>query len=207
MKIGRLASEKIFEQTNQRPMMHPFHFGSLFELCCCCCHRCFKDNNNKITDSIDFYSQHENKLNTHICTYKERVLKNPLGIVFVTFENKSMAEQFLKDYKLGFFGAPLRSCLDKSKCSKCYLCKQIAKQSSISENIRSDKWHVKYATSPSNIKWENISKYGINWWFRVFLINVVLFIVMIFFTTPAILLDKLTEWGSFINYREIEVNI
>ncbi len=205
MKIGRIASEKIFEQTNQRPLMHPFHFGSFFEIFCCCCHRCMKDNNKKVTDSIEYYTQNENALQLKMCDYKQVVLKNPLGVVFVTFETKSMAEKFLNDYKFGLFAAPLRNCLvDKNRCTQCYLCQNIAQKSSFSNDIRSDKWQVKYATSPENIKWENISKYGLNWWFRVVLINVVLFILMIFFTTPAILLDKLTDWASFINYKEIE---
>ncbi len=206
MKIGRIASENIFQQTGQRPLMYSFHCGSCFEIFCCGCNRCMKEKNRKIIDSIDFYTKHEKDYAEKMYNYKKTVLENPLGIIFITFENKSMAELFYKDYKLGFFAALFRSCLvEKNRCTTCYLCKSIARKSTLSDEIKSDRWQVKYATSPDNIKWENISKYSNSWWIRLFLLNFLLFIVMIFFTTPAIILDKLRDWGSMIDYKEFEV--
>ncbi len=178
--------------------MHVFHFGSVFEICCCFCERCLKDRNKKTTDSIDFYTKNEQDLIVQIAEYKEKVLKNPLGIIFVTFETQEMAAKFMKDYHLGFFGGCLRThCTDKNRCTGCYMCKNLAKPSSVSDEIKSDMWGVKYATSPSNIIWENVAKYGFIWWVRVFLINIILFIVMFFLTTPSILLEKVTAIGTF----------
>lgn len=196
MECGRIQSQKIFDQTNQRPLMHPFHLGSIFELCCCCCDRCLKDKNKKTTDAIEFYTKKESDLTVKIAEYKEKVLKNPLGVLFITFLEQDMAARFLKDYHLGIFGGCLRSQFnDKGYCLDCYICKNLAKNSSLSFMLKSDMWSVKYATSPSNIIWENVAKYGIAWWFRVLLINIVLFIVMIFFTTPAILIEKIESFS------------
>ena len=200
MECGRTASQKIFDNTNVRPKMHPFHFGSVFEKCCCFCECCLKDGNKKETDSINFYTEKEADLKNKIEIYKDVVLKHPLGIFFVTFEDQFMAGKFLKDYHLGFIGGFLRrNFTDKGRCTDFYLCRNLAKSSSISTQIKSDMWSVKYATSPSNIIWENVHKYGLSWWLRVFLINIVLFILMIFFTTPSILISKLTSIDSVGN--------
>lgn len=197
MECGRILSQKQYENTGDRPTMHPFHFGSFFECCCCFCEGCLKEKNKKNTDAIEFYTKNENDLIVKIAEYKEMVLKNPLGILFVTFETQEMAAKFHKDYHLGFLAGFFRSQFnDKGKCLSCYICKNLAKNSSLSDKLNSDMWNVKYATSPNNIIWENVSKYGLIWWFRVFLINIVLFILMIFFTTPSILLDKVSSWGS-----------
>ena len=88
--------------------MHPFHFGSLVELCCCCCSSYLlkknanggdENNPNSSTDSISFYSKNENELTLQINSLKQEVLKHPLGIAFVTFETQKMAESFLKHYR------------------------------------------------------------------------------------------------------------
>lgn len=108
MHIGKITSERIYEQTNRRPQMHPFHFGSLVELCCCCCSSYLlkknanggdENNPNSSTDSISFYSKNENELTLQINSLKQEVLKHPLGIAFVTFETQKMAESFLKHYR------------------------------------------------------------------------------------------------------------
>lgn len=109
MHIGKITSERIYEQTNKRPQMHPFHFGSLVELCCCCCssyllkksndNRNDENNPNSATDSIHFYNKNENELTLQINSLKQDVLKHPLGIAFVTFETQKMAASFLKHYR------------------------------------------------------------------------------------------------------------
>lgn len=208
MHIGKITSEKLYEQTNQRPQMHPFHCGSLVELCCCCCTRCFKDNQTQVTDSINFYTKNENELRAKIAENREKVIKKPWGIVFVTFQNKNMAKEFLKHYRMGLLAPVLKSTFHKrNSCTSCYLCQDFPRDSTIQNEIRSDKWFVKYAPSPSNIKWENISKIGVSWWARCVLINLILIILMIFFTTPSILIEKLSPWSSILNLNTLQVYI
>lgn len=204
MHIGKISSEKILEQTNKRPQMYPFHFGSMVELCCCK-QLCFKKENSRLTDSINYYTKNENEILNQMIEIKESILKKPLGILFITFQNQKMADTFLKYYRFGFLGNFLKSVYG-SRFNSCYLCKDLSKDSSISNQIRSNKWHIKYAPSPNNIKWENISKIGAMWWFRCILINIILFILMIFFTTPSILIEKLTPWSELIKINTFEVN-
>jgi hypothetical protein len=207
MHIGKIASEKMYETTNERPKMHPYHFGSLVELCCGCCKKCLKNKDKHYTDSIDFYTKNENEIKVKMSELREKTLKKPLNILFVTFQDQKMADQFLKHYHLGVMGRFIHKlCSKKNRCTKCYLCKDAPVDSEISETLNSDNWNVKYAPSPKNIKWENISKFGAIWWFRVVLINIVLFIIMIFFTTPSILIEKIMPWASIINISSIQVN-
>ena len=188
MHIGKTTSEKIYERTGQRPLMHPYHFGSFVELCCCCCF-CLEKH---LTDSIDYYTNNENELKFKINEYRDSILKKPLGILFVTFEQQEDAAKFLKDYKLGLLGEIISSsCQNKRQCMSCYLCRHLPKRSTVSDQLEASRWSARYAPAPSNIKWENISKIGSMWWLRIILINFVLFILMIFFTTPSILIESL----------------
>ena len=50
-----------------------------------------------------------------------------------------------------------------------------------------------------------MSKIGAIWWFRVVLINLILIILMIFFTTPSILIEKLTPWSEILKISTFEV--
>ena len=191
MHIGKVASEVIYRQTGARPLMYPYHFGSFVELCCSCFSRCFKANGKYLTDSIEFYTKRESDLKVRIGECRERVLTRPLDILFVTFEEQKMAHAFLRDYRLGFFGQLLKNaCGNNTTLANCYLCHELPKDSILSKQLRANTWYVKYAPAPNNIKWENISKIGSLWWFRCILINVILIILMIFFTTPSILLEK-----------------
>ena len=58
----------------------------------------------------------------------------------------------------------------------------------MSTAVKSSQWTVERAPSPGNIIWENLSVDPKYWWIRAALINICLFIVVLFFTTPAILL-------------------
>ncbi|CAF0879653.1 unnamed protein product [Brachionus calyciflorus] len=204
MSIGKITSEKIYEQTGERPLMHPFHFGSFVELCCCCCTKCCcKQENNRLTDSIEFYTKNVNHLTERINHEREKCLKKPLGILFVTFEDQSMADKFLKHYRFGLIGNIIHSSCISNKCSKCFLFQDLVKPSSLSDKINSEFWGARYAPAPNNIKWENISKYGIMWWFRCILINLILIILMIFFTTPSILMARAGSWAKIFDAQFI----
>jgi hypothetical protein len=89
MQAGRLTSQKLHEETNQRPTMYPFHCGSLFEICCCCCEDVFYK-----TDAIDYYTDCEKDLRDKLAVAKELAYNSPLGIAFVTFKNEAMASRY-----------------------------------------------------------------------------------------------------------------
>ena len=71
------------------------------------------------------------------------------------------------------------------------------------DQLRSSQWSAKYAPSPKNIKWENISRLGSMWWLRIVIINFILVILMIFFTTPSILIESLPI-ASYFNVSWFE---
>ena len=58
----------------------------------------------------------------------------------------------------------------------------------MSTSVNSRDWNVERAASPGNIIWENLSADPKYWWIRTAFINAVLFIFVLFFSTPAILL-------------------
>jgi hypothetical protein len=203
MYIGKVTSERILAETTKRPQMIPIHFGS----CCTCFTDEIGDESaGGLTDSITYYTEREAELSAKIDELREETLENPLGILFVTFESQKMTETFLTCYRLGPFGnfLNLASILNQIRCCAC---KELAHTSSVSDELRSNHWHAEDAPSPSNIKWENLAKIGFVWWLRYILINLVLIILMVFFTTPAILMDKLSQWSQIFSFNKFEVNI
>ena len=178
----------MLDKTGERPQMYTFHCGNLVQLCSCgCCKQ-------KKIDSIEYYTEKENKLSIKIDNRIENILKKPMGVLFITFEKQKMAELFLRYYGLGYLTPIFHTLFGKNKsCLKCFLCKHLPKDSSVSYQIGSAKWLAKYAPAPNNIKWINLSKSGIIWWIRVFLINIVFIVLIIFFTSPSIIIEKLSQ--------------
>jgi hypothetical protein len=178
--------------------------GAFVEILCCYSKRCFKLDGKQLIDAIEFYTKREQELRDKIDQKREKTLKDPLGVLFITFENQKMAKSFLKDYRFGLFGTAIKKLFPYKKFSNCYLCHELPKNSEISKKVESDMWNVRFAKAPSNIKWENITKIGPVWWLRIILINIILFVLMIFFTTPSILIEKLTTSNGIFNFTTIE---
>jgi hypothetical protein len=178
----------MFDKTGERPQMYTFHCGNLVQLCSCgCCKQ-------KKIDSIDYYVDEESKLCTKIEETIESTSKKPMGILFITFQNQKMSELFIRYYFYSYLTPIFHSLFGKRKsCLKCFLCKHLPKDSSVSNQIASTKWFVKYAPAHSNIKWVNLSKSGIVWWIKLFLINIVFIVLIIFFTSPSIIIEKLSQ--------------
>ncbi len=90
MQAGRISSEKIQQETGKRPIMYPYHCGSVFEICCCCCTRKFYT-----IDAIEYYTDREKHFRNKLSEAKEVAYNNPLGIAFVTFKDESMAATYV----------------------------------------------------------------------------------------------------------------
>ena len=54
--------------------------------------------------------------------------------------------------------------------------------------VKSKAWNIERAPAPGNIIWENLSSDPKYWWLRTAIINILLFVFVLFFTSPAILL-------------------
>uniref|UniRef100_A0A8C9JDM1 Transmembrane protein 63B n=1 Tax=Panthera tigris altaica TaxID=74533 RepID=A0A8C9JDM1_PANTA len=80
------------------------------------------------------------------------------------------------------------------KCQGC-TCRGEPRSSSCSESLHISNWTVSYAPDPQNIYWEHLSIRGFIWWLRCLVINVVLFILLFFLTTPAIIITTMDKFN------------
>uniref|UniRef100_A0A8C7UD26 Transmembrane protein 63B n=1 Tax=Oncorhynchus mykiss TaxID=8022 RepID=A0A8C7UD26_ONCMY len=112
---------------------------------------------------------------------KEKVNTKPLGMAFVTFQNEAMTAIILKDF-------------NACQCHGC-TCRQEPKSSQFSESLHVYNWSVSYAPDPQNVRWEHLSLGGISWWIRCFIINCILFLLLFFLTTPAIIISTMDKFN------------
>uniref|UniRef100_A0A665WY52 Transmembrane protein 63C n=1 Tax=Echeneis naucrates TaxID=173247 RepID=A0A665WY52_ECHNA len=74
-------------------------------------------------------------------------------------------------------------------------CRRRPQQSSITTVVQSHKWGVSYAPAPNDIIWENLSVCGSRWWLRCVLLNILLFLLLFFLTTPAIIVNTMDKFN------------
>uniref|UniRef100_A0A4W4HR63 Transmembrane protein 63A n=1 Tax=Electrophorus electricus TaxID=8005 RepID=A0A4W4HR63_ELEEL len=90
---------------------------------------------------------------------------------------------------------PLVVCVDRMVRGGRYCCGGEPQSSSTSEHLKVKKWRVSYASHPNNIYWENLSVKGLCWWSRCLLINILLFILLFFLTTPSIIISTMDKFN------------
>ncbi|CAM9911459.1 unnamed protein product [Lampetra planeri] len=127
-------------------------------------------------DGVQYHSEREEALTDECENEKMRVLTKPLGMAFATFQDASMTQAILREYGL---------------CR----CLRRPTRSRVSDSLRSSRWHVSYAPAPQTICWDNLSVQGWVWWLRFFLINVPLFVLIFFLTTPSIIISSMDKWN------------
>ncbi|XP_052001775.1 calcium permeable stress-gated cation channel 1 [Xyrauchen texanus] len=127
-------------------------------------------------DAEQYYSELEEKLTDEFNAEKNRISMKRLGIAFVTFRDERMTAVIVKDYS-------------RARCS------HRPQQSSITTVVRSHQWGVSYAPAPSDIIWENLSVCGSRWWLRCILLNITLFLLLFFLTTPAIIVNTMDKFN------------
>ncbi|XP_028844170.1 CSC1-like protein 2 isoform X2 [Denticeps clupeoides] len=154
------------------PMINPKPCG---HLCCCIVKGCEE------VDAVKYYTDMETRLRDELRREKVNINNKPLGMAFVTFQNESMATTILKDY-------------NACKCHGCH-CRRAPKSSQFSSILSTDNWTVAYAPDPQNIYWENLSVAGLAWWVRCFIINCLLFLLLFFLTTPAIIISTMDKFN------------
>uniref|UniRef100_A0AAQ6ALC4 Transmembrane protein 63C n=1 Tax=Amphiprion ocellaris TaxID=80972 RepID=A0AAQ6ALC4_AMPOC len=127
-------------------------------------------------DAEQYYSELEEKRTDEFNAEKNRITMKRLGIAFVTFRDERMTAVIVKDY------------------SRVH-CRRRPQQSSITTVVQSHKWGVSYAPAPSDIIWENLSVCGSRWWLRCVLLNILLFLLLFFLTTPAIIVNTMDKFN------------
>uniref|UniRef100_A0A8C7QXI2 Transmembrane protein 63C n=1 Tax=Oncorhynchus mykiss TaxID=8022 RepID=A0A8C7QXI2_ONCMY len=121
-------------------------------------------------DAEQYYSELEEKLTDEFNAEKHRISLMRLGIAFVTFRDERMTAVRVR-------------------------CRQKPQQSSITTVVQSHRWGVNYAPAPSDIIWENLSVCGSRWWLRSVLLNILLFLILFFLTTPAIIVNTMDKFN------------
>ncbi|XP_030643254.1 osmosensitive cation channel TMEM63C [Chanos chanos] len=127
-------------------------------------------------DAEQYYSELEEKLTDEFNAEKNRISMKRLGIAFVTFRDERMTSVIVKDYRRAH-------------------CRRRPQQSSITTVVRSHQWGVRYAPAPNDIIWENLSLCGSRWWLRCILLNILLFLLLFFLTTPAIIVNTMDKFN------------
>uniref|UniRef100_A0A671VFX2 Transmembrane protein 63B n=1 Tax=Sparus aurata TaxID=8175 RepID=A0A671VFX2_SPAAU len=161
-----MAKEHVPTMINPKPCGH---------LCCCAITGCEEE------EAVSYYTKREAKLKEEYRKEKEKVHTKPLGMAFVTFQNEAMTAIILKDFN----ACQVQGCR----------CRQEPQSSQFSEALHVHSWSVSYAPDPQNVRWEHLSLGGICWWIRCFIINCILFLLLFFLTTPAIIISTMDKFN------------
>ncbi|KAK0145424.1 CSC1-like protein 2 [Merluccius polli] len=161
-----MAKEHMPTMINPKPCGH---------LCCCAITGCEEE------EAVSYYTKREAKLKEDYGKEKEKVNTKPLGMAFVTFQNEAMTAIILKDFN----ACQVQGCR----------CRQEPRSSTSSESLHVYNWSVSYAPDPQNVRWEHLSLGGISWWIRCFIINCILFLLLFFLTTPAIIISTMDKFN------------
>uniref|UniRef100_A0A667YCW5 Transmembrane protein 63B n=1 Tax=Myripristis murdjan TaxID=586833 RepID=A0A667YCW5_9TELE len=160
------AKEHVPTMINPKPCGH---------LCCCVIKGCEQE------EAVSYYTKLEAKLKEEYRKEREKVNSKPLGMAFVTFQNEAITAIILKDF-------------NACKCQGCH-CRREPRSSPFSSNLHIQNWTVSYAPDPQNVYWEHLSVGGFSWWIRCFIINCVLFLLLFFLTTPAIIISTMDKFN------------
>uniref|UniRef100_A0A8C4DUH6 Transmembrane protein 63B n=1 Tax=Dicentrarchus labrax TaxID=13489 RepID=A0A8C4DUH6_DICLA len=176
--VGGMASENGFF------FIHSLHIGQMhaYENCVVLEARiCYNVARLMYLNSESYYTKLESQLKDEYRKEREKLNRKPLGMAFVTFQNESITAIILKDF-------------NACKCQGCH-CRREPKSSQFSGKLHTQNWTVNYAPDPQNVYWEHLSVGGFSWWIRCLIINIVLFILLFFLTTPAIIISTMDKFN------------
>ncbi|KER20284.1 hypothetical protein T265_15353, partial [Opisthorchis viverrini] len=126
-------------------------------------------------DAISYYARESEQLRKLIEEEGSRAVKTKIGIAFITFTTKEAATRVYRSYHSGI------------------RCNVNLPASSVSTLLRSRSWTVVYAPTPSNIIWQNLAISRTVWWVRAVAVNLFVFIVVFFLTTPTYVLNLVNK--------------
>ncbi|KAB5542088.1 hypothetical protein PHYPO_G00087430 [Pangasianodon hypophthalmus] len=180
-----LYYRKVLDSQGQKEVINPRPCGHL--CICCTCQGC------KGIDAIEYYSSQVAQFEEELAKHKDSHRQRPLGMAFVTLQTESMAAYILKDFNALQCGTGSQA-MARVREITCG-CSREPQPSSTSEQLKVKKWRVSYATHPNNIYWENLSMQRWLWWSRCILLNIFLFILLFFLTTPSIVISTIDKFN------------
>ena len=119
-------------------------------------------------DVVQYYTEETARLEREVELLREESLANPLGMVFITFENIKSSKTVYDDHKSSYL-----SCF-KSK----------AKHSSLSESLKPSKWKVSFPSIPQDIRWVNLKENSLTHYLLLALFYIGAIGIGLFLTTP-----------------------
>ncbi|XP_069979583.1 calcium permeable stress-gated cation channel 1 isoform X2 [Penaeus vannamei] len=162
---ARIYCESYMKETHRRLDMRPYKGGVVCG--CCDIFGC------PTVDAIEYYTEEENRLANEVENEKLKALQRPTGVAFVTFDSIENAKRVLQDHR--------------AKCD----CFYSPPTSSASVDLKPHNWIIRVAPVPDDIYWHNLSVTTRHWWLKAILINIMLFVVLFFLTTPAVIINGL----------------
>ncbi|KAM4014464.1 calcium permeable stress-gated cation channel 1 isoform 2-T2 [Anomaloglossus baeobatrachus] len=127
-------------------------------------------------DAEQYYAELEEKLTDEFTAERNRIPLKRLGTAFVTFQDERMTAVIIQDYS-------------RPRCHR------VPQQSSVTPILHSHNWGVRYAPAPNDIIWENLAVSGPKWWLRLLALNLALFILLFFLTTPAVVVSTMDRFN------------
>ena len=109
----------------------------------------------------------------HATLVLPQAIKRPVGVAFITFASHVQASKIRLDHRPN------------------WRCGTNPGNSSLSVILKPHRWSVDFAPRPDEINWGNLAIPSRYWYLRSFLINSLLFIVLFFLTTPAVVVSSL----------------
>eukprot|EP00095_Tigriopus_kingsejongensis_P008456 snap_masked-scaffold18_size714446-processed-gene-1.9 protein:Tk08456 transcript:snap_masked-scaffold18_size714446-processed-gene-1.9-mRNA-1 annotation:"hypothetical protein L798_12217" len=165
VRLAKQYCERNQELDRPPITLYPVQCSRCCSCCCCCC--------VKATVGLEYYGGEEARLSDQFETEKDTALKTPLGIVFLTFQSVNMSKQVFDAHRRGFFSWNWEP-----------------PQSTLSTILKPKRWKVSYAPNPDDIYWENLSVERRFLLFKKIVINIGLFIITFFLTTPEYLVSQ-----------------
>ncbi|XP_071521938.1 calcium permeable stress-gated cation channel 1 isoform X2 [Panulirus ornatus] len=162
---AKLYCEAYLKETNRRLDIRPYNCGVICG--CCDIFGC------PTVDAIEYYTEEEARLSNEVEEEKIKALQRPTGVAYVTFDTIENAKKVMGDHK--------------TRCS----CLKNTPTSSVSCDLKPHNWIIRVAPAPEDIYWANLSVTNRHWWLKAVIINIVLFVVLFFLTTPAVIINSL----------------
>lgn len=127
-----------------------------------------------VVDAVSFYSKSIVELSEKIQLERQRALSSPIGIAFVTFDTPIHAFIVRRDYLTA-------------------RCNRRPHTSTLSKRLRSHRWSVDFAPTPNTLIWQNLALKRTVWWIRAAALNIAVFLIAFFLTTPLYVLNLMSR--------------
>jgi len=162
-------------------IMNPHSCGLMCAICPCC--------TSSNVAALEFYREQEQSLKQKVEQEKVHLQSKAIGVAFVTFASLADAKKVNKDHQ------KFISCLNSNPPS-----------SSLDNLLKQSSWDVRFAPPPEDIYWENLNRKRHFRVIKVWIINIILFIVLFFFTSPAYIISLL-ETIPFLNAQDLKKDL